>query len=459
VGGIRRVVELANQLIGKGHDITFFTPTGDPCTWLDCKAPIRKLEEGYGESCDILIINYEPQYKEPLKFKAKYNVYYILHYGVLYKYPDVCKASYRMPFIHLANSTWTANHIKDEIGKMPVIIPGGINSNHFRYDPEIKKEYDVLCYGSPRRWKGTGMIEEAVERAGLTLKKYEGEGIPQDQMYVEYNKAKMFVSASYFEGWNNPGIEAMSCGVPLIISNDGGSGEYVVNGYNAIVFPARNEDVLTRAIIKLNSDEYLRNNLSVNGIKTAEKFTWPKAGDKLDRVLNLIWNNNGNISIDEIKEFNSEKWNDINVNQYKLSLIININSRSDIRDIIVFFSCIKQQNFENYEIVVVVTGKNKIVTDFISNFDADINIVQGLGLNESNISGDNFAYLFLKDKVEVYSILSIFDKLKDKNYAEFFVENNDVNEIRYLIKKEHIDVFDVDMNIMKTKIINKGLKK
>ena len=34
-GGIRRVLELAHRLTLRGHSVTIYHPTGEPCDWMD----------------------------------------------------------------------------------------------------------------------------------------------------------------------------------------------------------------------------------------------------------------------------------------------------------------------------------------------------------------------------------------------------------------------------------------
>jgi len=158
-GGVRRALELCNRLLAKGHGVCFYTPTGWPCDWFDNKVPVRKLEDASKDRFDLVVFTLESQYEEPKLFNTKAVLYYILHYGPLYKYPEVCKASYREPYYQIANSSWTASYIEREIGQRPPVVHGGINFDVF-HPINISKIYDVLSYGDEKRdWKGRDDVE------------------------------------------------------------------------------------------------------------------------------------------------------------------------------------------------------------------------------------------------------------------------------------------------------------
>ena len=161
----------------------------------------------------MLVFNEEPQWSLVDLFKrVELTVYYILHHAVLYEKPGA-RESYRYPVdLRLANSKWTADCIEEEIGIRPIVLLGGINREHFR-PVKVGKRYEVLSYGSDRLWKGTREVEEACRKLGISLERYEGKGLPQERMAQEYCRARVFAVGSYFEGFGQPGLEALAGGV------------------------------------------------------------------------------------------------------------------------------------------------------------------------------------------------------------------------------------------------------
>jgi len=81
--------------------------------------------------------------------------------------------------------------------------------------------------------------------------------------------------ASRFEGFGIPIIEAMKCGVPVITSTNSSMPE--VAGDAGILVDADSVSSIAAAMKKLAEDEALRKDLSIKGIKRAEKFSWDES--------------------------------------------------------------------------------------------------------------------------------------------------------------------------------------
>src|SRR5688500_18215664 len=88
-GGIRRMVEFANRLIARGHDVTFYLPDDQVavgCTWMHCDARTKPMWAGFDDPLDIVSWNHEPQWHLIDRFtRARRRVFYVLHYGALYE--------------------------------------------------------------------------------------------------------------------------------------------------------------------------------------------------------------------------------------------------------------------------------------------------------------------------------------------------------------------------------------
>lgn len=93
--------------------------------------------------------------------------------------------------------------------------------------------------------------------------------------YALYKGAEAFVSASLFEGFGLPGVEAMSVGTPLAVSNIGVFNEIYDNG--AIYFDPKNPRDIAQKINLLLSDRKYRELISNNAFQRAEYFSWAKA--------------------------------------------------------------------------------------------------------------------------------------------------------------------------------------
>jgi glycosyltransferase involved in cell wall biosynthesis len=81
--------------------------------------------------------------------------------------------------------------------------------------------------------------------------------------------------ASRFEGFGIPIIEAMKCGVPVITSTNSSMPE--VAGDAGILVDADSVSSIAGAMKKVTEDDSLRKDLSLKGIKRAEKFSWDQS--------------------------------------------------------------------------------------------------------------------------------------------------------------------------------------
>jgi glycogen(starch) synthase len=75
------------------------------------------------------------------------------------------------------------------------------------------------------------------------------------------------------EPWGVVPLEAMGVGRPVVATGRGGSGEYLRDGDNALLFDADDPQALAAQIERLADDEQLRERLRTNGLDTARAHT------------------------------------------------------------------------------------------------------------------------------------------------------------------------------------------
>jgi glycosyltransferase involved in cell wall biosynthesis len=96
--------------------------------------------------------------------------------------------------------------------------------------------------------------------------------VPESDLPVLYSGALCFVYPSYFEGFGLPPLEAMKCGVPVIVGNRTSLPEVV--GDAAILVDPFDADAIAGAMDKLISDSNLRAELAARGLARAKLFDW-----------------------------------------------------------------------------------------------------------------------------------------------------------------------------------------
>jgi len=96
--------------------------------------------------------------------------------------------------------------------------------------------------------------------------------VPESDLPALYSGALCFIYPSYFEGFGLPPLEAMQCGVPVIVG-DRTSLPEVVGDAGVLVDPF-DVNALAAAIERVVSDSNLRAKLSVQGLARAKLFEW-----------------------------------------------------------------------------------------------------------------------------------------------------------------------------------------
>jgi glycosyltransferase involved in cell wall biosynthesis len=98
--------------------------------------------------------------------------------------------------------------------------------------------------------------------------------VPREQLPAVYAGADVVLfPVRWREPWGVVPLEAMGIGRPVVATGRGGSGEYLRDGENALLFDAEDPAALAERIQRLATDEQLRERLRSNGLETARRHT------------------------------------------------------------------------------------------------------------------------------------------------------------------------------------------
>lgn len=100
-----------------------------------------------------------------------------------------------------------------------------------------------------------------------------------------YRRADVFVSTSWGEGFGLPPLEAMACGVPVALTDSGGVRDYARPEENCLLVPPHAVDQLAAAMIRLLNDRAFAQRVGQAGVTTAAHFQWEACVDRLEAVL------------------------------------------------------------------------------------------------------------------------------------------------------------------------------
>ena len=164
---------------------------------------------------------------------------------------------------------------------------------------ERYKHADVMIDAMPeilRRVPGTrlaivgsgherGALEERARRRGVTGA-VEFTGFITEARKVAYlQRASLLVNTSEKEGFGLTIVEANACGTPSVASDVPGLRDSVRDGETGLLVPFGDAAALARAAVRVLTDDRLRARLVANGLAWAAHFSWERAADATEALV------------------------------------------------------------------------------------------------------------------------------------------------------------------------------
>jgi glycosyltransferase involved in cell wall biosynthesis len=109
-----------------------------------------------------------------------------------------------------------------------------------------------------------------------------------EELAALYTSCDVFVSASWYEGFGLPPLEAMACGAPVVLTDSRGVREFAIDGENCLMVPIQDPDSLTDAILRVLTDNELATRIAANGLQMASRYSWDEAVDRFERALSDV---------------------------------------------------------------------------------------------------------------------------------------------------------------------------
>mgnify|MGYP002625335207 FL=1 len=102
-----------------------------------------------------------------------------------------------------------------------------------------------------------------------------------DEVLLHLQQADLFVLPSRAEGISNALLEAMSCGLPVVVSAIPGNLDVIDYGYNGLHFPVGNTGALAHCLQRLLDQPDLREQLGRQARQTVEyRFSLNSVADQ-----------------------------------------------------------------------------------------------------------------------------------------------------------------------------------
>lgn len=110
--------------------------------------------------------------------------------------------------------------------------------------------------------------------------------VDDEDLPALYSGSRMLLMPSLYEGFGLPILEAMACGVPVIASNISSLPE--VAGDAAILVDPNDTAALGDAMLAVETESTLREQLIQKGYRQAEKFSWRRSAAQLLSVYRSL---------------------------------------------------------------------------------------------------------------------------------------------------------------------------
>ncbi len=231
---------------------------------------------------------------------------YELRYRWLYPFlKPLLRTVWRQATPLIAKCREEVNLIHQTDRQVPVtVIPNGVDLTAFQPGPPIPENgpLKIICVARLIERKGQPYLIEAVRGlreegldvsvelvgTGDSLSAYRALAqrlgveqcinfvgyVPREAIPRYYSAAHVFVLPSYFEGMALAAVEALSAGLPLVVTRTGGTDDLVEEGVNGFTFNWADVEALTAHLRRLAMDRALARQMGATSRTRAARFGW-----------------------------------------------------------------------------------------------------------------------------------------------------------------------------------------
>lgn len=306
-GGVKAVIQIANGLFYKGHDVSVYVPRFPKNGiinmrrlkgWVIPLCPVEMYISNiqFPQDADIIVAtSYETMYTVDELWHSRKNftpVYFIQHIETWdyyntgeYSQKDyLALNTYITDYPKIVTSQWLAKKFAD-----PYIVPMGIEPV-----PDLPEEYwrnpfyreqpiiTGILRGIP--WKGDAILSQLSEEYPIQIYK----NVSNQYLDQILWRSDIFLSASLVEGFNLPVLEAMAHGCCCVTTNTGAIPEYSDRGSGVVLVEERTPNAYCRVLDDLRSRPEKIREVGRKARQLAEQWTIQKTIDGFEKVLNDI---------------------------------------------------------------------------------------------------------------------------------------------------------------------------
>jgi glycosyltransferase involved in cell wall biosynthesis len=336
-GGKRVINALSEQMQKSGHNVLLIIRPGEPqtpqfsqsylCKHIELPAPLKFISKtplAYLAfllaipKCDVIIATYYPTALIATFYRIlnqKVRSYYFVQ-GLEGEFSGGIKKlfawlTYQLPIRIIVNSSWMETQVKARRrgGRIHGRILLGLDNKTFKPKGVGHHQYGkpviigtvgrtLPIKGLPIFWELVQILQNQVPIKALVVSPEIIEVPHRLSMAVQvtsatndlemvkfYQALDVFVSTSFRESFSYPPLEAMACGIPTVITDSGGCGEYARNNFNTCIAPPGDVSKLNEYVLRILNSSSFAEEIIRNGIETAKRFSWKTSVEQMITLL------------------------------------------------------------------------------------------------------------------------------------------------------------------------------
>lgn len=320
-GGVKIILEHAHYLTKQGIKVTLLSHYIRP-DWFPFEANYQTIpfDHDLVESippCDIIVATYWDHIQAAIDTHIAPVVYFEQGDEQLFDRPsdnpvvnNFADVQLSLPQFVMTVSHQAADAIDEFYHRKSHVIPNAINTSIFNTDTkpyQHTRPYLLMMGSDYIKFKGTDDILAAYRLIQADIPDIDlfwitpyalSSNYPEvTKVFINpsqeligslYRGALAFISASYYESFSLPVLEAMSCGCPVVTTNTKGVTEYAKDYINCLFTPIGNCQQLAENMKKIVHDATLREYIIAGGLATSKNYSWRATTKQLIEYYNEV---------------------------------------------------------------------------------------------------------------------------------------------------------------------------
>ena len=312
-GGSKIILEYANRLTRRNHDVTIVTYDVKP-EWFQLDEGVNFIQvprgadiKQYIPECDLIVATSWKCIYEAVESNIAPVVFFEQGGSHIFESENIEKNKLEIikhriglvPFVYTVSS-YSKDKMQEIYNQDSAVICNSVDSNIFypRESFEDKESIELAMIGSEDfKFKNVGEILEAYR---ILAKRYSNLSLnwitqtqptknpekaivnpPQKEIGEILRKSDIYVCNSEYESFGLPTLEAMTCGAAVITTDTGGMRDFVKENENGLIVKKHNTADLVEKIEMLINDKELRIRIAKNGLETAKTMNWDESVSQL----------------------------------------------------------------------------------------------------------------------------------------------------------------------------------